>query len=52
LIADLIGEQLNFAAGSAMAVVLLILTAAAFGVFVPLQRVGRQRIAPTAARAR
>lgn len=52
LIADQIGEQLNFAAGSAMAVVLLILTVGAFGAFGLLQLGGRQRAAPIAAMAR
>jgi ABC-type spermidine/putrescine transport system permease subunit I len=47
LIADQIGDQLNFAAGSAMAVVLLILTAASFGVLGLLQFASRQPEAPT-----
>lgn len=47
LIADQIGDQLDFAAGSAMAVVLLILTAASFGMFGVLQFASRQREAPT-----
>jgi putative spermidine/putrescine transport system permease protein len=53
LIADQIGEQLNFAAGSAIAVVLLALTAAAFGLLGLLQLGSRQRVvAPVAAMAR
>jgi len=47
LIADQIGDQLNFAAGSAMAVVLLILTASSFGVLGLLQFASRKREAPT-----
>jgi putative spermidine/putrescine transport system permease protein len=45
LIAAQIGEQLNFASGSAMAVILLILTGLAFAVFGLLQKLGRQRLA-------
>jgi ABC-type spermidine/putrescine transport system permease subunit I len=52
LIADQIGEQLNFAAGSAIAVVLLVLTAAAFGLFGLLQLGSRQRVAQIAAMVR
>jgi ABC-type spermidine/putrescine transport system permease subunit I len=52
LIADQIGEQLNFAAGSAIAVVLLVLTAAAFGLFGLLQLGSRQRVARIAAMVR
>jgi ABC-type spermidine/putrescine transport system permease subunit I len=52
LIADQIGEQLNFAAGSAIAVVLLMLTAAAFGLLGLLQLGSRQRVAQIAAMVR
>jgi ABC-type spermidine/putrescine transport system permease subunit I len=52
LIADQIGEQLNFAAGSAIAVVLLVLTAAAFGLFGLLQLGSRQRVGQIAAMVR
>jgi len=47
LIAEQIGEQLNFEAGSAMAVILLILTGMAFGFFGVVQWLGKQRLALT-----